>query len=84
MIVTFNISDFPTEALAPYAVDVRHPDELCSELVDGSVDEFCDAVRLQRLGLKNPPMSVEEFLTSLKAVGLVKTVARLRAYADRL
>jgi hypothetical protein len=84
MIVTFNLSDFPTEALAPFAVDVRHPDELCFDLLDGAVDEFCDAARLQRLGLKNPPMSVEEFLTTLNAAGLTKTVARLRAYTDRV
>jgi predicted nucleic acid-binding protein len=84
VIVTFNLSDFPAEALAPYGVDVRHPDELCSELLDAALDEFCDAARLQRLGLKNPPRSVEEFLATLEAAGLRKTVASLRAFADRL
>ncbi len=73
-----------SEFLAPYGVDVRHPDELLTELLHAAVDEFCEAARLQRHGLKNPPRSVEEFLATLEAVGLAKTVARLRAYADRL
>ncbi len=83
-IVTFNLSDFPLEVLAPHGLDARHPDELFSELLDVAADEFCEAARLQRQGLKNPPRSVEEFLATLGAVGLPKTVARLRGYADRL
>jgi hypothetical protein len=84
LIVTFNLVDFPPQALAPYGVYVRHPDELFAELLDAAVDEFCEAARLQRHGLKNPSRSVEEFLATLEAVGLAKTVARLQAYADRL
>lgn len=84
LIVTFNLADFPPQILAPCGVDVRHPDELFSELFDAAVDEFCEAARLQRLGLKNPPKSVEEFLATLEGVGLTKTAARLGAYADRL
>ncbi len=84
LIITFNISDFPPEALGRYGVDVRHPDEIFSELLDAAVDEFGEAARLQRQGLKNPPRTVEEFLATLEAVGLAKTVARLRAFAHRL
>ena len=84
VIVTFNLSDFPPEALAPHGVNARHPDELFSELLDASVDEFCEAVRTQRHALRNPPRSVEEFLTTLESVGLPRTVARLRGFADHL
>jgi len=84
LIVTFNLTDFPPEALAPHGVEAQHPDKVFSELVDAVVDEFCEAARLQRQGLKNPPRSVEEFLTTLEAAGLPKTVARLRASANRL
>ncbi len=84
LIVTFNLSDFPPEALAPYGVDVRHPDEVFTELLDAAADEFCEAARLQRHGLRNPPRTVEECLATLEAAGIAKTVARLRAYANRL
>jgi PIN domain-containing protein len=84
VILTFNLSDFPPEALALHGVKARHPDELFSELLDAAVDEFCEAARLQRQGLRNPPKSVEEFLATLEEVGLPQTVARLRGYAHRL
>ena len=84
MIVTFNLSDFPPETLAIHGVEVRHPDQLFAELLDVAIDEFCEAARLQRQGLKNPPMSVEEFLAKLEEVGLSRTAAGLRDYAERL
>jgi predicted nucleic acid-binding protein len=84
VIVTFNLSDFPPETLAIHGVEVRHPDQLFAELLDVAIDEFCEAARLQRQGLKNPPMSVEEFLAKLEEVGLSRTAAGLRDYAERL
>ena len=61
LILTFNLSDFPADALAPHDVVARHPDPILAELLDAAVDEFCEAVWLQRQGLKNPPMTVEAF-----------------------
>ena len=84
LIVTFNLSDFPLHSLAPHGVEVRHPDEMFSELLDAAVDEFCAAARLQRLALKNPPMMVDEFLARLEKVGLSLTACALRNCPDRL
>jgi hypothetical protein len=57
---------------------------MLAELLNAAVDEFCEAVRLQRQGLRNPPMTVEALLARLETAGLVLTAARLRQYADRL
>jgi predicted nucleic acid-binding protein len=84
LIVTFNLLDFPLQSLAPHGVEARHPDALFSELLDATPEEFCAAARLQRLALKNPPMTVEEFLAKLEEVGLPRTALRLRNCADRL
>jgi len=84
LIVTFNLSDFPPQYFAAHGVEARHPDDLFSELLDGALDDFYAAVRLQRQALKNPPMTVEDFLAKLAEVGLPRTVARLRNHADRL
>jgi hypothetical protein len=84
LILPFNLSDFPAEALAPYGVVARHPDPMLAELLDAAVDEFCEAVRLQRQELKNPPMAVEALLARLETAGLALADARLRQYADRL
>ena len=45
LIVTFNLSDFPLQSLAPHGVEARHPDELFCELLDSAADEFCAAAR---------------------------------------
>ena len=84
LIVTFNLSDFPPQSLAPHGVEARHPDEIFSELLDSVADEFYTAARLQRQALKKPPMTVEEFLATLEKAGLPRTVAHLQNSADRL
>ena len=84
MILTFNLSDFPRAALLPHGVEARHPDHLFAELLNAGTDGFCAAVRLQRQGLKNPPVSVEALLAKLETVELPQTAAGLRQYADRL
>jgi hypothetical protein len=84
LILTFNLADFPQDALAPHGVEARHPDHLFVELLDADMDGFCEAVRQQRQGLKNPPMSVEALLARLETAGLPRTAARLRQHGDRL
>ena len=76
--------DFPLESVAPHGVEACHPDELFSELLDAASDEFCAAAQTQRLALKNPPMTVEAFLSKLEEVRLPRTAARFRSTADRL
>ncbi len=34
VIVTYNLVDFPTDALTPYGIDARHPDELFARLLN--------------------------------------------------
>jgi predicted nucleic acid-binding protein len=84
VIVTYNLADFPADALARFNIEVLHPDRFLAALFDTAVDDFCAAARLQRQGLKNPPKNVEEFLTTLETAKLHQTVARLRACAERL
>jgi hypothetical protein len=84
LIVTFNLVDFPIELLAPFGVAAIHPDQVFFELLDSAADEFCAAARLQRQALKQPPMTAEQFLAKLAAVGLSQTAARLSNYSDRL
>jgi predicted nucleic acid-binding protein len=82
LIVTFNLLDFPLQSLAPHGVAARHPDTLFCELLDAAVDDFCAAARVQRLALKNPPLTIEQFLAKLEEVGLPQTAARLRTCAE--
>jgi predicted nucleic acid-binding protein len=84
VIVTFNLSDFPVTALSPHHVEAVHPDEFLLRLLTTRPIEVCGAVARQRLSLKNPPKTVDEFLAVLQRCQLPLTVSKLRAYAERL
>ena len=79
-IVTFNAKDFPAAALEPFGIDILHPDDFIHYQLDLSPPLCCQAVRNQRLALKNPEMSAEELLAVLQKQQLPQTVSRLREY----
>lgn len=83
-IVTFNLKDFPEIALAPYGLEVIHPDDFVRYQFDLDLAKVLDAVRTCRARLKNPPKSVHDYLDTLEAQSLPKTVAELRRYATIL
>lgn len=84
VIVTYNLKHFPVEALAPYGIEAQHPDEFVVHLFDLDPGAVCAAVRDQRGGLKNPPLSVDELLTEFLARELAETVAQLRTMQQLL
>ena len=84
VIVTFNLSDFPAETLQQYGIEAQHPDEFITYLIDLALSVVCEAVKKQRMSLKNPPRSVEELLATYERQGLAQTVAQLKVYAQLL
>jgi predicted nucleic acid-binding protein len=82
VIVTFNLDDFPPEALNRWGVGAQHPDDFINHLLDLAPHLVCAAAKRQRESLKNPPMSVDNFLASLERQGLAQTVAGLRRFED--
>ncbi|MDC9606400.1 MULTISPECIES: PIN domain-containing protein [Xenorhabdus] len=80
VIVTMNLKDFPADILKEFNVEALHPDEFISDLFDLNHAIALEAVRQQRIALKNPPMSTSEFLDMLLKQGLPMTVKALDAY----
>ena len=83
-IVTFNLKDFPADALAAYGIVAMHPDEFATALFDSAPNSVCGAVKRQRESLRNPRKSVEELLETFTSQGLVKFVKRLRPCSELL
>jgi hypothetical protein len=81
-IATFNLKDFPEDALKPYGIEAQHPDEFLNCQLDLAPNVVCSAAKKQRTSLKNPPMNVEEYLASLERQGLPQTVSSLREFAE--
>ena len=80
-IVTSNLRDFPPVDVAPFGIDVLHPDDFIVAQLD--LDEFATlaAFREMRARKKNPPLDPESFTKALERNGLVATASRLRAAA---
>jgi PIN domain len=67
LIVTFNLKDFPPEALKPYNLTAQHPDDFIVDLLD-----------LHPAGVLE---AADEYLDTLLAQGLTQSVAVLRQWA---
>lgn len=77
-IITFNLKDFPDDALARYNLKAIHPDDFISDLIELNIGAALDAVRKHRAGMKNPPFSADEYLDLLLKQRLPETVSKLR------
>lgn len=82
VIVTSNLKDFPKEELGKYGIEAQHPDDFVMHLIDLAPSVVCSAAKKQRESLKNPPLTVEQFLTSFERQGLAQMVAALRQFAE--
>jgi len=76
-IITFNLRDFPAEALRQYDLDAKHPDEFALDCLDLAPALVANCVREQASALRHPERSVRDVLADLRAGGLVQSVARL-------
>lgn len=83
-IITFNLKDFPKEVAAQYNVEVLHPDDFIEFQYDFENAAVIIAAQRCRSRLKNPPLSVEEYLEVLARQKLPKTVAALLPYSSVL
>jgi hypothetical protein len=78
VIVTFNIKDFPAEALATHEMEAKHPDEFVIEQLGLAPAAVVNVIVEQSQALKNPPRSVADLLETLRDCGLAQSVAKLR------
>ena len=81
VIVTTNLKHFPAEAVEPYHIEVRHPDDF---LLD-QIDLYEEATRSALQGIvaawQNPPFTAHEILDAL-AKQAPKFAAEARRLAD--
>lgn len=82
MIVTFNLRDFPQDQLDPFGIEAIHPDRFIECQMDLREAAVIQAARDQRLSLKKPPRTTDEFLDTLAAQGLPVSADRLREFEE--
>ena len=84
VIVTYNLKDFPMDVLKPYDITALHPDDFLLSLFEQAPGLVCAAVKRQREGLRNPPKTAEDLLTTLENQGLTQVISRLREFVEVL
>ena len=80
--VTFNLHDFPVDALEPFGIEAVHPDDFLALQFEIAPNIVCVAAKRHRASLRNPPTNVDEYLATLEAQGLLQTASKLRAFGE--
>jgi predicted nucleic acid-binding protein len=83
-VITFNLKDFPEQALAPFEVEAIHPDRFVESQLDLHTGTVIDTARQHRLALKKPGKTPDAYLETLAAQGLVVTADRLAEFSGSL
>ncbi|MBF2020177.1 MAG: PIN domain-containing protein [Hydrococcus sp. C42_A2020_068] len=66
IIVTFNLKDFPKEALEPFGIEAQHPDDFLLDLCEFfSVSSLAQVIREQAASLKRLPNTIRDVLNRL-------------------
>lgn len=78
VIVTYNLNDFPADALEPYEIEAQHPGTFTRHLIDLDANAVLRAVRDQRANLTNPTYTTDELLVTFAKGHLGETVAFLQ------
>lgn len=84
VIVTYNLRDFPSDALQSWSIEAQHPDAFVAQLLDRAPTVVVEAVRSQRANLRKPQVSTEDLLLTLERQQMIQTVTRLREWRHLL
>lgn len=76
-IVTTNIKHFPEEIVAPYQLEIIHPDDFIVNIIDIDETKALTACRNHRAAMSQSKPTQDEYLERFRASGLVQAHARL-------
>ena len=77
VIVTFNLTDFPADALAPHQITATHPDVFLTALLETAPEAVTEAVAAIHRRLTAPTLSTNDLLAVYARNGLDNFAAAL-------
>lgn len=80
-IVTFNLRDFPAEALSEHGIEAQHPDDFILNQFELSPINALAAVKAMRARLRNPPLTPQQLISNLEGRQLPLSAAWLKQAA---
>src|SRR5688572_18550898 len=84
LIVTFNLADFPPEALDAHGIAAQHPDDFLMHLENLSSGILAEAAKIVRARLKNPPITSAAYIDTIQRQRLPATAATLRTFESSI
>lgn len=81
-IITFNLDDFPAEALAPFGVEAQHPDDFLLNQLELNQIAALKSIKAMRARWLNPQLTALDLAGSLEKLQLPLVAARLREVAE--
>lgn len=78
VIVTFNEKHFPADTLTEYDITTQHPDTFLRHLIDLAPGPVRARIEEMVNALKNPPMTIEDYISLLERHSLPESAAALR------
>ena len=81
-IVTFNLGDFPAEALAPFGVEAQHPDDFLLNQLDLSLIAALKSIKAMRARWRKPQLTALDLAAGIEKLQLPLVAARLREVAE--
>jgi hypothetical protein len=76
--VTFNLKHFPDHDLARWDLEPKHPDEFLLDSIDLAQGVVVRCLTEQAAALKNPKVSVDVLVETLRKNGLVRSASALQ------
>lgn len=73
VIVTFNEKDFPSNALEPFGLHTRHPDQFILDLESLDSASLIEQARKDWRHYRAPELSFQAYLDGLRAAGVPRT-----------
>ena len=81
-IVTFNLDDFPAEALAPFGVEALHPDDFLLNQLDLTPIAALKAIKAMRARWRQPQLSALDLAAAIEKLQMPLVAARLREVGE--
>ncbi|MGH3500383.1 MAG: PIN domain-containing protein [Nocardioidaceae bacterium] len=82
VLVTFNLKDFPREALDQYEIEAVHPDEFLLDQLDLYPGRTLAALRHQISDYARPPTTLSQLASALCKAGVPRFAAEIARHPD--
>lgn len=83
-IVTANLKHFPAEKVAPYNIEIVHPDDFIVNIIDLQPGRAVAACKRHRAAMTRSKPGQDEYLERFRSCGLVQAHGRLSQHKELL